>query len=187
MKEAKSYEDSAEFAKAFKEIYPLIKPKESIKELADRYYSRVSRGFTKLDMDSAAMYQTAINNLDTNADQALLFDAYRKHLTAKELTAYIAFLKTVEGKKVVEAFPQLERAKTESNGYVSRTINTNIAPLRQKQNELMRKEMPPRDSVKGPDGTMIPRPRTEIELEKAMLRDSIMKARKLDRRKNDDD
>lgn len=185
VKGIKSYEDSAEFAKAFKEIYPLVKPKQSVKEMADQYYSRMSRGFAKLEMDSVKMYKMAMANLDTNSAEKLMFDTYRKNLSAKELKAYIAFLKSAEGKKIMEVMPQLERAKSETNGYVSKTINTNIAPLRQQQNELMKKEMPPLDSVKGPDGKMIAKPRTGMDSDRMRMRDSIMKARKLEMKDSD--
>jgi hypothetical protein len=154
--------------------------------MADIYYSRVSRGFARLEMDSAKMYKMAMTNLDTNSAEKLMFETYRKHLTAKELKAYITFLKSAEGKKIMDVMPQLERSKSATNGYVAKTINTNIAPLRQQQNELMRKEIPPQDSIKGPDGNMVPKPRTDKELEKMRMRDSIMKARKLNINTGDD-
>jgi len=173
----KSYEDSAEFAKTFKEIYPLVKPKQSVKEMADQQYARISRGFTKLDMDSAQMYKMAMTNLDTNAGQKIIFDIYRKNLSAKELKGYLNFLKTTEGKKIVEVMPQLQRSQAEVNGYALKTLNTNLAPLRQKQNEMMKKEQPPRDSVKGPDGKMTVAPNPGMDPNRLRMRDSVMKAR----------
>jgi len=175
--EIKKYEDSAEFAKTFKEIYPLVKPKQSVKEQADQYYSRMSRGFAKLDMDSVEMYKMAMKNLDTNASEKLIFDVYRKNLSAKELKAYLAFIKSPEGKKVMDVMPQLQRAQTETGGYVSKTINANLAPLRQKQMEMMKKEQPPRDSVKGPDGKMMPAPNPGMDPNRMHMRDSLMKVR----------
>ena len=176
-KEVKKYDDSAEFAKTFKEIYPLIKPKQSVKEQADQYYSRMSRGFAKLEMDSAEMYKMAMTNLDTNASEKLIFDVYRKNLTAKELKAYLTFINSPEGKKVMEVMPQLQRSQSETSGYVSKTINANLAPLRQKQMEMMRKEMPPQDSVKGPDGKMMARPKPGMDPDRMRMRDSLMKVR----------
>lgn len=176
-KQVQSYADSAEFAKTFKEVYPLIKPKQSVKEQADQYYSRMSRGFAKLEMDSAEMYKMAMTNLDTNASEKLIFDVYRKNLTAKELKAYLTFIKSAEGKKIIEVMPQLQRSQSETNGYVSKTVNANLAPLRQKQMELMKKEMPPRDSIKGPDGKMMLPPNPGMDPNRMKMRDSLMKVR----------
>lgn len=174
----KSYDDSVEFAKTFKEIYPLIKPKQSVKEIADQQFGRLSRGFAKLGVDSAEMYKMAMTNLDTNAGEKIVFDVYRKNLTAKELKAYLNFIKTAEGKKIVEVLPQLQRSQSEVNGYALKTLNTNLAPLRQKQNEMMKKEQPPRDSVKGPDGKMMVAPSPGMDPNRMRMRDSMMKARK---------
>jgi hypothetical protein len=174
---AKPVQDSAEFVKTFKEFYPLVKPKQSIREMADQYYARVSRGFAKLELDSAETYKMAMKNLDTSADERIFFDNYRKNLSAKELKAYLAFLKTPEGKKVIEVMPMLQRSSSETNGYVSKTINTNIAPLRQKQSEMMRKEVAPQDSIKGPDGKMMARPNPAMDPERMKMRDSLMKVR----------
>ncbi|HEY6170681.1 MAG TPA: DUF2059 domain-containing protein [Candidatus Kapabacteria bacterium] len=173
----RSFEDSAEFAKTFKELYPLVKPKQSIKEIADQQYTRLSRGFTKVDMDSAQMYKMAMTNLDTNAGEKIIFDIYRKNLSAKELKGYLNFLKTAEGKKIVEVMPQLQRSQAEVNGYALKTLNTNLAPIRQKQNEMMKKEQPPRDSVKGPDGKMTLSPNPGMDPNRMRMRDSVMKAR----------
>jgi hypothetical protein len=182
--EVKKYEDSADFAKAFKQVYPIIKPKQSVKEQADQYYGRMSRGFAKLDMDSTEMYKMAMKNLDTNASEKLMFDVYRKNLTAKELNAYLTFIKSPEGKKVMDVMPALQRAQTETGGYVSKTINANLAPLRQKQMEMMKKEMPPRDSVKGPDGKMMLPPNPGMDPNRMKMRDSLMKVRQEEMIKN---
>jgi hypothetical protein len=175
----KSYEDSAEFVKTFKEIYPLIKPKQSIKEMADQQYGRMSRAFAKLDMDSVQMYKMAMTNLDTNAGEKIIFDVYRKNLSAKELKAYLNFIKSAEGKKIVEVIPQLQRSQSDVNSYALKTINTNLAPLRQKQMEMTKKEQPPRDSVKGPDGKMMAAPNPGMDANRMRMRDSIMKARNM--------
>ena len=42
----KSYEDSAEFAKLFKEFYPFIKPAKSLHEQSEEYFHNISRSFT---------------------------------------------------------------------------------------------------------------------------------------------
>jgi hypothetical protein len=102
---------------------------------------------------------------------------YRKNLSAKELKAYLNFMKTPEGKKVIEVMPQLQRSQPEVSGYVSKTINSNLAPLRQKQMEMMKKEQPPRDSVKGPDGKMMVPPNPGMDPERMKMRDSLMKVR----------
>lgn len=177
-KTPKSYEDSAEFAKTFKEAYPLIKPKQSIKEMADQQYVRLSRGLTKVEMDSAQMYKMAMTNLDTNAGEKIMFDIYRKNLSAKELKVYLNFIKSTEGKKIIEVMPQLQRSQSEVNGYALKTLNTNLAPLRQKQMEMVKKEQPPRDSIKGPDGKMMLAPNPGIDANRMRMRDSLMKARK---------
>ncbi len=147
--------DSAEFAKAFKEFYPLIKPKQSVKEQANDYYARSARGFGGMDLDSAATYQMAMKNLDTNVDQDIYFDVYRKNLSAKELKAYMTFLKTPEGKRIVEVMPNLDRARSEVTRYISKTINTNLSPIRTAIQEKKRKEMTPRDSTRQPKRGMM--------------------------------
>jgi hypothetical protein len=147
--------DSAEFAKTFKEFYPLIKPKQSVKEQANDYYARSARGFGGMDLDSAATYQMAMKNLDTNADEDIYFDVYRKNLSAKELRAYMTFLKTPEGKRIVEVMPNLDRARSEVTRYISKTINANLSPIRTAIQEKKRKEMSPRDSTRLPKRGMM--------------------------------
>jgi hypothetical protein len=173
------FEDSAEFAKTFKEFYPLIKPKESVKKQAEEYFSRISRSFASQGIDSVEARKAAFTNLDTTADEKIFFDTYRKNLSAKELKAYSAFLKTPEGKHIVEVMPNLQRATSESSGYVSRTINTNLAPIRQKSTEKMKDEMMKQDTTKM-DPAMKARWKMMKEQDKKMHeRDSVMKARGL--------
>jgi hypothetical protein len=138
----KSYPDSAEFAKLFKELYPSIKSSKSIHELANQYYKSVARGFKMQGMDSLEASKIALKNLDENGIEKVYFETYRRNLSAKELKKYIEFIKTPEGKHIAEVWPNLQRASSEANAYVTRTINTNLVPLRHAAREKMDKEHP---------------------------------------------
>ncbi len=139
----KSYADSAEFVKAFKEFYPTIKPKQSVKEMAEQALARTSRSFKVQGLDSVEASVVAMHGLDTNASEKIYFNLYRENLSAKELKAYIAFLKSPEGKHVMEVLPALQRAQMESTQYPQRTIMSNLRPLMQAANEKRMKENPP--------------------------------------------
>lgn len=149
-----SYKDSAEFAKVFKEIFPIVGPKKTVVEDAKEYLARMSRSFTVQGIDSTKADSLALIGLDPDAYQKIYFDAYRKNLTAVELKKYLEFVKTPEGKKVLSVLPQLERLPQQSNSYIAQLINTNISPLRQEAFERMRKERPPtlRNKVPAPIG-----------------------------------
>ena len=149
-KPAKSYEDSAEFAKVFKEFYPLVAPKQSVKEAAEQQFARMSRGFKQQGIDSAEAYKAAMKGLDLDANQKIYFTVYRENMSAKELKAYMAFMKTAEGKHIIEVLPQLQRASGESGNYAQRTIMTNLRPLQQAAREKMMKENPPKEGDRNP-------------------------------------
>jgi hypothetical protein len=172
-------DDSVEFAKTFKEFYPLVKPKESIKKQAEDYFSRISRSFASQGIDSVEARKTAFKNLDSAADEKIYFETYRKNLTAKELKAYMSFLKSPEGKHIVEIMPNLQRAPSESQGYVSRTMNTNLAPIRQKSAEKMKDEIMKQDTSKMDPATKARWKMMKDQEKKMHERDSIMKARGL--------
>lgn len=143
MAPVKSYTDSEEFAKAFKEFYPLVKPANSVKEEAEKYYQNISRAFQMQGIDSAEGAKAAFKGLDDNAFEKVYFDTYRRNLSAKELKKYTEFIKTPEGKHIAEVWPNLQRTSSETMMYIAKTINLNLNPLRQAGREKMEKEHPP--------------------------------------------
>lgn len=155
-KPPKSYDDSAEFAKVFKEFYPMVAPKQSMKEAVEQLFSRMSRSFNQQGIDSAEAYTAAMHGLDMNANEKIYFTVYRESLSAKELKVYMAFMKTPEGKHIIEVIPQLQRAASESGNYAQRTIMTNLRPLQQAAREKMIKENPPKEGDKNPPIRNIP-------------------------------
>jgi len=135
--------DSVEFTKVFKEFYPLVAPAKPVRVEAQEYFARISKAFKMQGIDSAKAAEVAFTNLDTNAHYKTYFDVYSHNLTTKELKKYLEFLKTTEGRKVMAVFPQLQRASSDAMNYVSRTVNTNLTPLRQEARQKMLKENPP--------------------------------------------
>ena len=138
----KSYADSEEFTKLFKEFYPSIKPSKSVKEQADQYFQSMSRSFAMQGIDSAEAAKAAFKNLDSKAFEKIYFDIYRRNLSAKELKKYIAFMETPEGKHIAEVWSNLQRGTSEATMYVARTLNLNLTPIRQAAREKMEKEHP---------------------------------------------
>ncbi|MBS1904355.1 MAG: DUF2059 domain-containing protein [Bacteroidetes bacterium] len=151
-----SYKDSAEFAKVFKEIFPIVGPKKTVQEDAKEYLARMSRSFTVQGIDSVKADSVALIGLDADAYRKIYFTAYRSNLTAIELKKYLDFVKTPEGKKVLSVLPQLERLAQQSNSYIAQLINTNVSPLRQEAFERMRKERPPTQRNKVPSPIGVP-------------------------------
>lgn len=135
--------DSVEFSKVFKEFYPIIAPAKTVRAEAQEYFMRISKSFKMQGLDSAKAAAVAFTNLDTTSYYKTYYDVYSHNLTTKELKKYLEFLKTPEGKKVMAVLPQLQRASSDAANYVPRTINTNIAPLRQEARQKMLKENPP--------------------------------------------
>ncbi len=146
----KSYPDSAEFMKIFKQIYPKIKPAQSVRQFADQQFKAISRTFKMQGIDSAEAAKAAYVHLDDSAFYKIYFDIFRKNLTAKELKVYAAFLSTPEGEHIIEVIPDLQRALPDANMYVARTINLNLTPLRQAAREKMEKEHPPEQKIPNP-------------------------------------
>ena len=138
----KSYADSEEFTKLFKEFYPSIKPSKSVKEQAGQYFQSMSRSFAMQGIDSAEAAKAAFKNLDSKAFEKIFFDIYRRNLSAKELKKYIAFMETPEGKHIAEVWSNLQRGTSEATMYVARTLNLNLTPIRQAAREKMEKEHP---------------------------------------------
>jgi hypothetical protein len=138
----KSYSDSAEFAKLFKEFYPVIKPAKSLKEQSEQYFQMLSRSFAMQGIDSAEAAKAAFKNLDEKAFEKIYFDTYRRNLSAKELKKYMEFIKTPEGKHIAEVWSNLQRCPADANMYMARTINVNLTPIRQAAREKMEKEHP---------------------------------------------
>ncbi len=136
----KSYADSEEFKKLFKEFYPIIKPAKSVKEQAAQYFQGISRSFAMQGIDSAEAAKAAFKNLDDQAFEKLYFDIYRRNLSAKELKIYNAFIKTPEGKHIAEVWTNLQRASSDATMYIARTLNLNLTPIRQAARDKMEKE-----------------------------------------------
>ena len=114
MAPVKSYTDSEEFAKAFEEFYPLVKPAKSVKEEAEKYYQNISRAFQMQGIDTAEGAKVAFKGLEDNAFEKVYFDTYRRNLSAKELKKYTEFIRTPEGKHLAEVWPMLPRTSSET-------------------------------------------------------------------------
>ncbi len=150
----KSYPDSEEFVKLFKEFYPMIKPAKSVKEQADQYFQGMSRSFAMQGIDSAEAAKAAFKNLDNKAFEKLYFDIYRRNLSAKELKKYIAFIQTPEGKHIADVWTNLQRGSSDATMYIARTLNLNLTPIRQAAREKMEKEHPQKPGQSSPPGAM---------------------------------
>ena len=140
----KSYADSEDFAKLFKEFYPMVKPEKTVKDQADQYFQNISRSFKMQGIDSGEAAKAAFKNLDDKAFEKIYFDTYRRYLSAKELKKYMAFLETSEGKHIAEVWSNLQRVSSESQMYVAKTLNLNLTPIRQAARDKMEKEHPPK-------------------------------------------
>ena len=148
----KSYTDSEEFAKLFKEFYPVIKPAKSVREQSDQYFQNMSRSFSMQGIDSAQAASAAFKNLDDKAFEKIYFDIYRKNLSAKELKKYIAFIETPEGKHIADIWTNLQRGPSETMMYVARTLNLNLTSIRQTARDKMDKEHPQKAGQMPPGG-----------------------------------
>lgn len=170
---SKEYPDSVEFEKTFKEFYPLVKSKASVRDLAEKQVERQLASMTRQGIDSAEVIKIAYAGLDDRAGYKIYYDVYREKLTAKELKAYLAFIKTPEGKKVYDVTLELARAQSELNSYITRTVTTNLTPLRTTMRENMMKSQKENEEKMRSDTTEVGR----AYRQQMHLRDSIMKAR----------
>jgi hypothetical protein len=169
----KQYEDSAEFVRTFKEIYPMLKPKGTIRDLAEKQVDRQLQALIKQGADSMEVLKVAYKGLEEDASYKIYFDTYREKLTAKDLKAYLAFLKTPEGAKVQAAAAELSRASGEVTRYVTQTVNTNLTPIRTSVRDKMMKDQKERDEKMKTDTTDAGKQYRQ----QMHMRDSIMKAR----------
>lgn len=169
----KQYADSAEFGKTFKEVYPLLKPKGSIRELAEKQVSRQLQALVMQGADSIEVVKIAYAGLDEDAAYKIYYDIYREKLTAKELKAYLAFLKTPEGAKIQSVNMDLNRAPAEVTRYVTQTVNTNLTPIRTTVREKTMKDQKAKEERLMTDTTDEGK-RYRLQMH---MRDSIMKAR----------
>jgi hypothetical protein len=170
----KSYPDSAEFIKIFKQLYPKIKPAQTVREFADQQFKAMSRTFKMQGIDSAEAAKAAFAGLDDSAFYKIYFDIFRRNLSAKELKKYIEFISTPEGQHIIEVIPDLQRALPDANMYVARTMNLNLTPIRQAAREKMEKEQPPKKPIIKPQA-----PKVDMFDEKnAGSKDSLMHLRK---------
>lgn len=171
----KVYPDSTEFEKTFKEFYPLVKPKSSLRELAEKQVERQISSMTKQGIDSGDIVKVAYTGLDNQAGYKIYFDVYRQKLTAKELKAYLAFLKTPEGASVYAATQDLSRAQAELNNYITKTINTNLTPIRTTMRENMLKSQKEKEVMMKSDTTEA----GKAYRKQMQVRDSILNSRGL--------
>lgn len=153
---AQSYADSEDFVKAFQEFYPLVKTTKSVKEEAEKYFQNISRTFKMQGIDSAEAAKVALKGLEEDAFEKIYFDTYRRNMSAKELKKYTEFIRTPEGNHIVEIWPNLQRAPSETVMYIARAINLNLNPIRQAAMEKMQKEHPPQKNAMSPGAVMIP-------------------------------
>lgn len=138
---AASYADSAEFNKAFVELYSIIKPKVSIQERTDKIFTSMARSFDRTGVDSVKAYEAVMKGVDPKLDHELIYTTYRSQLTAEELKGWIAFLKTPAGKKVLAVGEKLLAADDKQiDSQVRRNVNTAIAPLRQPRSPRAQRE-----------------------------------------------
>ena len=144
----KSFADSAEFIKIFKELYPKIKPSLSVHETAEQHFKAISRTFKAQGIDSAEAAKAAFKNLDDSGFYKIYFETYRRNLSAKELKKYVEFINTPEGEHIIQVLPSLQRTLPDANTYVARTINVNLTPIRQAAREKAEKEQPPKKQIK---------------------------------------
>ncbi len=176
----KSYADSAEFAKLFKELYPQIKPEKTLKEQSEQYFQSISRSFKMQGIDSAEAAKVAFKNIDDKGFEKVYFDNYRKNLSAKELKKYMEFIKTPEGKHISEVWSNLQRVSSDGNMYIARAINANLTPIRQAAREKMEKEHP--GQLMGPGGPMTPTRPGNVNVfdqKNAASKDSLIRAYQL--------
>jgi hypothetical protein len=167
------YDDSAEFEKSFKELYPLVRPKGSTRDAAKQQVDRQLALFVKQGIDSNEVIKAAYTGLDEDAAYKIYYETYRQKLSAKDLRGYIAFLKTPEGAKIQSVMLELSRAQAEVNNYITKTINTNLTPLRTIMRENMTKLQKEREEQLKSDTTETGR----MYRQQMHVRDSIMQAR----------
>ncbi len=175
IEQTKEYPDSLEFAKTFKEFYPLVKPKSSLREMAEKQVDRQISSMTRQGIDSVAVVKVAYIGLDDQAGYKIYFDVYRQKLTAKELKAYLAFIKTPEGQKVYAVTQDLSRAQSELNNYVTKTITTNLTPLRTTMRENMVKSQKEKEEALKSDTTEV----GKAHRRQMHVRDSVLNKRGL--------
>lgn len=127
-----SYADSNEFNKALMELYSIIKPKVTIEERAQKIFLQNARTFARTGVtDSLKAYEAAMKAVDPKLDYELIYATYRSQLTAEELRAWVDFVKTPAGKKILEVGDKLLAADDRLiETQVRRSVNTAIAPFR---------------------------------------------------------
>lgn len=135
--------DSLKFEAAFKELFPLIRPTQTIKERGQTNLARMSRMFKAQGIDSAKAYDSALAALNPNEDEKILSDAFRGTFSAEEIKSLVAFFKSPTGKHYLEVEPRIMGARNSMiEQYVQRTINQVIMPMR-KPMEHRPGQMPP--------------------------------------------
>ncbi|HEY3873957.1 MAG TPA: DUF2059 domain-containing protein [Candidatus Kapabacteria bacterium] len=159
----KSYSDSTEFASAFKQLFPLVKPEPTVHERAERMLQQQSRSFKARGIDSAKAYDSVMKVVNSKMDSIIIFDAYREEFTAKELKPLVEFFKSAAGKHYLEVEQHIVAARTMAiDNYVSREVQRTLNMMG-KRMEMpvgthpgmkpgMRPGMPMRKPMNAPDG-----------------------------------
>jgi hypothetical protein len=152
---AASYADSNEFNKAFIELYSIIKPKVTVQERAQSIFLQNARTFARTGVDSVKAHEAVMKAVNPKLDYELIYATYRAQLTAEELSAWVSFIKTPAGRKIMEVGDKLLAADDKLiESQVRRTVNTAIAPLRQAKPRQMMDEGTNGDpSPRGPSAT----------------------------------
>ena len=125
----KSYPDSVKFKEAFKELFLLIKPAQSVRERTQNAFLGMSRSFKTRGVDSAKAWDSVSKKIDDNQDEKILFDAYRKEFTAEELKSITTFMKSPAGKHYFEVEAHLSSAKSMLTTSVQRGVQATVGPM----------------------------------------------------------
>jgi hypothetical protein len=123
--------DSAHFVQAFSALWPLMKPQQSIRTIAERRFRLSARSLLSHNVDTGAAYATVRTALDTNIDRTILMVTFiREGFTADDLSALAAFWRTPAGEKFRSSEQRLFEARnSELEKYVQRLFQSVVAPL----------------------------------------------------------
>src|ERR1041385_4725830 len=122
--------DSAKLKAAFKELYPLIRPVQTIKEHAESSLLTRERMFKMQGVDSAKAHDSVMAVLDPTMDEKLYFDTYAANFTPEEMKALATFFKAPGGRHFLEVEPRLGTARAQVDQYINRTITIVTNPMR---------------------------------------------------------
>jgi hypothetical protein len=122
--------DTVKLRAAFKELYPLIRPAQSMKERTELALRRMDRMFKMQGVDSAKAHDSVMAAINPNQEEEILYNVYADNFSPDEIKAFAAFFKTPAGKHYLEVENRLTGARQQSEQYINRTINLVTAPMR---------------------------------------------------------